>query len=120
MPMRTVGAQLIAEREGRGSVAAPSPRTPQPGSHSAAWMFFSKHHKKRDISIEVRMGTFLKSFDTVERWSLTAPPPRKYPTIFQSGASLGGEMTTRTWLKRIGACSYLLVLALVTIHFYRT
>jgi hypothetical protein len=29
-------------------------------------------------------------------------------------------MTTRTWLARIGAGSYLLVLALVTIHLYRT
>ncbi len=29
-------------------------------------------------------------------------------------------MTTRTWLTRIGAGSYLLVLALVTVHLYRT
>ena len=61
--MRTVGAQLIAEREGRGSVAAPSPRAPEP-AHTLPLGCSSRNIKKRDISIELRMGTFLTSFDT--------------------------------------------------------
>jgi hypothetical protein len=45
------GVQSSDERAGRGSVAAPSPRAPQPCSHSAAAVFFSNPKK----------GTFLMS-----------------------------------------------------------
>src|SRR3984893_7238446 len=57
------GVQSSAGREGRGSVAAPSPRAPQPCSYCATATFCSTS-TKGDISNKLRMGTFLKSLDT--------------------------------------------------------
>src|SRR5437868_3213876 len=45
------GVQSSAGRDGRGSIAAPSPRAPQPRSHCATAMFCSTSTPKR--------GTFL-------------------------------------------------------------
>jgi hypothetical protein len=64
--MRTVGVQYSEERGRRGTIAAPSPRTPHPGSDYATVNVLLRHQQKGDISIEVSMGTFLTRLDTLE------------------------------------------------------
>jgi hypothetical protein len=61
--MRTVGVQYSDERGRRGSIAAPSPRAPHPGSDYASVNVLLRHPQKGDISNEVTMGTFLTRFD---------------------------------------------------------
>jgi hypothetical protein len=63
--------QSSAGREGRGSVAAPSPRAPQPCSYCATAMFCSTPTSKGDTSKVVSMGTFLMSVDIWQDFVLT-------------------------------------------------
>ena len=61
--MRTVEFNTDDERGRRGSIAAPSPRTPHPGSDSVTVNVLLRHQHEGDISNEVTMGTFLTRLD---------------------------------------------------------
>ena len=58
------GVQDTVERGGRGSIAAPSPRAPYPGSDYASVNVLLRHQQKGDISNELTMGTFLTRLDS--------------------------------------------------------
>ena len=66
--MRTVEFNQ-AMSGGKELSCRPSPRAPQPGSHCNAATFSSEQHQKGDTSNELRMGTFLMSFDIAARQS---------------------------------------------------
>ena len=69
MDERGKGAQSAVLTEIPHGSAAPSPRTPHPGSHCATGstteLLPRTGHKKGDISNDLRMGTFLMTLDNI-------------------------------------------------------
>ena len=75
-------------RERRGSIGAPSPRTPHPGSDYATVNVLLRQQQKGDISNEVRMGIFLTRLDSGADFALTnAQSQRKVCRVREAHAT---------------------------------